>query len=136
MHYATNDIRTISRIMRATDVPVCRARCRRLTFSPKRVPLVSSFTHSVSVLSRFLQRVANLRKREREREREKRVRVFPDRSESNSKHWLEKRGKREFTKICIGSHDVAYRPVQTGLHMQSYRMSRQIHIYIYIYIYI
>lgn len=35
MHYATNDIRTISRIMRATDVTVCCARCHRLTFSPR-----------------------------------------------------------------------------------------------------
>lgn len=53
MHYATNDVRTISRIMRATDVTVCWARCSQLTFSPRRTPMPRVLQRTVASQSAF-----------------------------------------------------------------------------------
>ena len=132
MHYATNDIRTISRIMRATDVTVCCARCPRLTFSPKRVPLATSFTRC-SVLSRVftLQRVderAILSLREKQS-----TSAYRSKCDSNWKHRLEKRGNK---RIHENLHRLASRRVSPGASRFAYAIVPYVATYIYIYIYI
>ena len=131
MHYATCDIRAISRIMPATDVTVCCARCPRLTIStgtcvrgllleiaPSNLPPRPA--PSPSANSPGLR--GGLRHRAGQEIREPPGHSGPPRRF----RCAVKIAKWDSWKFAFGSDGIAYRLVQTGLHMQSYHVSRWI----------